>query len=341
MTQAAITVQRAGPGVSVQDAGRPGWRGQGVSQGGAMDPVALAEGAVLLGQDATCAAVEIAGTFLSVSISAPCRIALTGAPMRALCDGAALAWNASHAVPAGALIALSSLAGGYSYLHPGGGVASEIRLGARSCHLAAGIGRMLRAGDVLPVGPDSGTRTGRQIDPLRRFDGGKLRMVETFQTALFAAEERARFEATVFRKDPRANRMGQRLLPQGPGFGNAAGLTVLSETMVPGDVQITGDGAPCVLLAECQTTGGYPRIGTVIPCDLPRLVQAPAGAVLRFRFIPLAEAVTVESAARAHIAGLHRTLRPLVRDPRDLSDLLSYQLISGVTCGDDLERPER
>lgn len=334
-----FVVVRAGPGVTVQDLGRPGLLGQGVSRGGAIDTLALAEGAALLGQPDSCAAIEIAGTYLHLTVPRACRIALTGAPMRALCDGQALLWHASHAIPPGARIDLSGSAGGYSYLHVGGGIATETLLGARSAHLAAGIGRMLRADDRLGIGPDPGTESGLRIDPVPRFDGGTLRLVESLQTALFSPEERVRFAATVFTKDARANRMGQKLLPQGAGFGSAAGLTVLSDTVVPGDVQIAGDGAPYVLLAECQTTGGYPRIGTVIPCDLPRLAQAAAGAAVRFRFVPLDEAVALERADRALRKSLRLRVTQAVRNPCDMPDLLSYQLIDGVTRGDDLEDP--
>jgi allophanate hydrolase len=334
-----LVVLRAGPGVTVQDLGRPGLLSQGVSRGGAIDTLALAEGAALLGQTASSAAIEIAGSFVQLTATHACRIALTGAPMRALCDGRALLWHASHAIPSGARIDLSGSAGGYSYLHVGGGIATDIILGARSAHLAAGIGRMLRAGDTLPTGHDRGGQTGLRIDPLPRFDGGALRMVESLQTALFPAQERERLTATVFTKDARANRMGQKLLPQGAGFGSVAGLSVLSDTVVPGDVQIAGDGAPFVLLAECQTTGGYPRIGTVIPCDLPRLAQTPVGAALRFCFVPLAEAVALEHADRAVRGRLRQRVTPALRNPRDMADLLSYQLIDGVTRGDELKEP--
>lgn len=149
-----------------------------------------------------------------------------------------------------------------------------------------------------------------------------------------------RFADTTFRKDARGNRMGQRLVSEGAGFGLEGGLNILSETIVPGDVQITGDGAPFVLLAECQTTGGYPRIGTVLPCDLPRLVQAPAGAALSFAFVTLEQAVALERAEGARRAGLRGGLRPMIRDPHDIADLLAYQLVSGVTRGDDLERDD-
>lgn len=334
----ALVVHRAGPGISVQDAGRPGFLAQGLSRGGAADRLALAEGAALLDQPARCAALELAGSFLTIEATRALRIALVGAPMRALADGAPLIWNASHALPAGTRLDLSGSAGGFSYLHVGGGIAPGAVLGAVSAHLAAGIGAMVRPGDRLALGPDRGGRVGQRLDPLPRFDGGTLRVVPGLQTAVFSPETQARFADTAFRKDARGNRMGQRLIPQGEGFPVAAGLTILSEIIVPGDIQITGDGTPYVLLAECQTTGGYPRIGTVLPCDLPRLVQAPAGAMLRFRFVTLEDALAAERAEAARRAGLRASLRPLLRDPRDIPDLLSYQLIDGVTRGDDLDR---
>ena len=334
----ALVIHRAGPGVSVQDAGRTGYLAQGLSRGGAADVLALTEGAALLGQPDTCAALEIAGSFLTLQSTCALRIAFTGAPMRALVDGVPLAWQASHTLPEGARLDLTASAGGYSYVHVGGGLRAEVLLGAQSAHLAAGIGAMVQSGDRLAVGPDRSGRTGLTFDALARFDGGTLRMVQSLQTDVFSAEDRARFCETVFRKDTRANRMGQRLNPEGAGFPVAAGLTILSEIIVPGDIQITGDGAPFVLLAECQTTGGYPRIGTVLPCDLPRLVQAPSGAPLQFRFVTLEDAVAAERAEALRRVDLRSGLRPLLRDPRDMHDLLAYQLISGVTCGDDLER---
>jgi allophanate hydrolase len=167
-----------------------------------------------------------------------------------------------------------------------------------------------------------------------------LRLVETPQTQLFTETEIARFVQTDFTKDARGNRMGQRLVAKGAGFGTQAGLSILSETIVPGDVQITGDGAPFVLLSECQTTGGYPRIGTVLPSDLPRLVQAPVGAALRFTFVELSAAVALERAEAARRLGLRANLRPLIRNPHDMPDLLAYELVSGVTRGDDLEEPK-
>ena len=330
----ALSVLRAMGGVTVQDRGRPGYLSQGLSRGGAMDRLALAEGAALLGQSADLAALEIAAGTVALRAEAPLRIALTGAPMSATCDGAPLAWHASHTIPAGARLDIAPRGAGHGYLHVGGGIAARPLLGSRSAHLAAGIGRVLAAGDSLPVGRDTGTRTGLTFDPLPRWDGGTIRIVAGPQTALFDAATRDRFAAATLARDARGNRMGQRLT--GGQFPATGGLSILSDVVVPGDIQITGDGTPFVLLAECQTTGGYPRIGSVLPCDLPRLVQAPPGAALRFVFVPLAEARALEAAEAARRADLPRHLRPLIRDPHDIPDLLSYQLVGGVTAGQEL-----
>lgn len=336
----ALIVHRAGPGVSVQDGGRPGYMAFGLSRGGAADRLALAEGAALLDQDASCAALEMAGMGGEFEAGADLRIALTGAPMRAAIDGTRLGWNASHALPAGARLSIGGAeAGTYGYLHLGGGVATPERLGSRSAHLASGLGRAVEAGTHLPAGPDPAPgATGMRLDPSPRFEGGTVRVVASLQTDFFGPDALARFEATTFHRDARGSRMGVRLTGDTDSFHGEAGLSVISEVVVPGDIQITGDGTPFVLLAECQTTGGYPRIASVLPCDLPRVVQAPPGAALSFRFVTLDEAIAAERRARDHRAGLRGARHPLVRAPHDIRGLLSYQLVSGVTAGDDIER---
>ena len=331
----ALLIRRAGPGVTVQDMGRPGHLGSGLSRGGAADTLALWEGAALLGQPETCAALELAGMGGSFAVTEDTRIALTGAPMSASRDGAPLAWNASHLLRPGEELAIGpTRAGVYGYLHLGGGIATAPWLGARAVHTSAGIGAACQPGDSLPLGQDAGTGgTGLCLPQGDRFSGGAVRLVPSVQTSLFPEAARARFVQSVFSRDARGNRMGVRLIPDGPGFGSDAGLTVLSEVIVPGDVQITGDGTPFVLLADCQTTGGYPRIGSVLPCDLPRVAQAAPGTALRFVFVAMDEALTIERAEQDRRRALRRACVPLVRDPATIPDLLSYQLISGVTAG--------
>ncbi|UWQ78892.1 urea amidolyase [Leisingera sp. S132] len=331
-----LTVLRAGPGVSVQDGGRPGWLEYGVSRGGAADRLALAEGAALLSQDADLAAVEMAGMGGEFQAGSDLRIALTGAPMRASIDGAAVAWNASHMLPAGARLAIGAARSGvYGYLHVGGGIQTQELLGARSAHLAAGIGSPLAEGDELHTGPDSGRTTGLGLAADDRFEGGTVRVVASLQTALFPQAELERFEGTAFRRGARGNRMGVPVKSDGGGFRPDGARTVVSEVIVPGDIQVTGDGTPYVLLSECQTTGGYPRIGTVVPCDLPLLAQAAAGAELHFRFIPLEEAVELERVEAERREGLRSQCYPLIRDPHTMTNLLSYQLISGAIAGEE------
>lgn len=331
----AITIHAASPGVTVQDKGRPGYLAQGLSCGGAADLLALAEGAALLGQSDDLAVLELAGGAVTLSGSDDMRVALTGADMRATLDGAPLVWGASHALPKGAVLNIVPSRGGFGYVHLGGGLDAPVQMGGRSAHLAAGLGQAVQAGDTIAVGPDTGHRTGLCL-PAAALDT-TLRLVPSLQTALFGDAALARLEETPLTKDARGNRMGQRLVPEGEGFATETGLSILSETIVPGDVQITGDGMPYVLLSECQTTGGYPRIGTVLPCDLPKLLRAGPGTVFHARFVTLEDGAALERAEATRRAGLSRSLQPLLRDPRDIPDLLRYQLVSGVTAGNELE----
>ncbi len=309
---AALIIHRAGPQVTVQDLGRSRTLGLGLSRGGAMDRLAIYEGAALLGQDPSCAVLEMAGMGVVVEATCDTRIALTGAEMTVTLDGTPLRWNACHALPKGARLDI-------------GGVR------------AGGVGACVSAGDHLPILADTGGDTGLGLSPSERCSGGTLRVVAGPQTALFQAEMLERFEQTAFARDPRSNRMGVKLTYDGDRFGAADGRSIVSEVVVPGDIQITGDGTPYILTAESQTTGGYPRIGTVIPSDMPKAVQTPAGANLRFQFIDLEVALEVEARDVSARQALKSQLKRLVRDPHDIRDLLSYQLISGVVSGSEEE----
>ena len=332
-----LVIHACGPGVTLQDMGRTGYLGFGLSRGGAADRMALAEGAALLGQDPGLAALEMAGFGGTFEATGDIRIALTGARMRVALDGVPLAGNASHLLRAGSRLEIGpATTGVYGYLHVGGGIATEPSLGARATQLVAGIGAPLAPGDRLPVGDDGGAEVGLCLPVDSRFAGGTIRVVPGPQTGLFSQDEIDRFQRTTFTRDARGNRMGVRLMPDGEGFHSEAGLSVLSEFIVPGDIQITGDGTPFVLLAECQTTGGYPRIGSVLPSDLPIIAQAPPGARLGFRFLAVEEAVEAERAAKAARQALRSRAGRLVRDPRDIRDLLAYNLVDGVISAEPM-----
>ncbi|WP_120631616.1 biotin-dependent carboxyltransferase family protein [Ruegeria sp. EL01] len=331
----SLTIHRIGPACTIQDQGRAGFLDQGLSRSGAADVLALHEGAALLGQNPGCAALEMAGLGGEFEATQPTRIALTGAPMQAVLDGSPLTWNASHQLEAGQRLVIgAALQGNYGYLHVGSGIQSEVLLGSRSAHLTAKIGRAVQVGDALATGPDSGP-AGLKLTPAERFSGGLLRVVASFQTALFDDTTLHRFAQTEFRRGARANRMGMQLESGGDGFAAKGQLNILSEVITPGDIQMTGTGNPFILLPECQTTGGYPRIATVLPCDMPRAAQTPASGAIRFEFVTMDQAMALQSAFDAELARLPGKVEPLLRDPHDIPDLLSYQLIGGVISATD------
>ncbi|APX12925.1 biotin-dependent carboxyltransferase family protein [Tateyamaria omphalii] len=337
----AIRVQKVGPGVAVQDLGRTGFLEKGLTRGGAADRLAVHEGAALLKQAPACAVLEMVGTGGTFEATEDVRIALTGAEMTAQIDGATATWNASHLVPNGSVLTIGpTRAGTYGYLHVGGGLTTDTILGSRATHQSCGLGALVSAGDVLPIGQDRGDQSGLTLPRDTRFNGGTVRIVPSMQTDDFAPDTRTRFEQTTFRRDPRANRQGIRMNSDGEGFSAPEALGIVSEVIVPGDIQITGDGTPFVLMAESQTTGGYPRIGTVLPCDLPRVAQAPVGSALQFQFVSLAEGAAIEARARAAWAALTKSTAPLVRDPADIQDLLSYQLVGGAVSATDARLDE-
>lgn len=336
-----LSIHRAGPAMSVQDLGRTGTLKLGLSRGGAADRLALLEAAALLVQTRVQAGIEMAGMGGSFTVDVPTRIALTGAPMRATLDGAPLEWNATHLVPPGAMLDIGPATSGvFGYLGFAGGVATHEVLGSRSAHLNAGLGRLLAAGDTLPLGTDHDLLSpAMRLAPEDRFSGGTIRVVEGPQTSLYSGQTRDRFLQTEFHRSTHGNRQGIRLDFDGEPFQVDGQLGIVSDVIIPGDIQMTGDGIPFVLLPECQTIGGYPRIGAVIPADLPTVAQAAPGAALRFQFLSFEDADKLLVSEAHQLRDLRKAVRPTLRDPHDIADLLGYQLISGATAGDDMERP--
>ncbi len=330
-------IHHAGPSMTLQDQGRIGQIAYGLSRGGAADKLALFEGAALLSHSPTLPALEMAGMGGVFEALVNTQIALTGARMRANIDGKSLQWNASHALMQGEKLEIGpAISGRYGYLHVQGGFAAPSLLRSSSVHLAAGIGSALSVGECLALAPMKEPCPGRKLILEDRCQGGTIRVVASLQTNQFSDQIIAQFEASEFTPDTCSNRMGVTLLSDGPALHAEGGLGVLSETVVPGDIQITGDGTPIVLLWECQTTGGYPRIGSVLPCDLAKLAQAGSESRLRFKFVSLEDGVKAEQSAKAARETLGDKIVPLLRSPQDIANLLSYQLISGATDGSDL-----
>ncbi|MEM9427299.1 MAG: biotin-dependent carboxyltransferase family protein [Pseudomonadota bacterium] len=322
-----LLVKQAGPLVSLQDAGRPGGLGLGLSRGGAVDRQGYLAACALADASLGAAAIEMAGFGGRFEFETPSRFALAGATMRATLDGAPLLWNAVHLAEPGAVLDIGAAEQGvYGYLLPGGGVMTEPELGGRGFHRIAGLGRPIHSGDRLPIGPS------HDESPMKLNDvpapSGPIRVMPGPQSALFDEKVKQRFAATVFTRSAKANRQGARLEQDGAPFSAGSQLQQVSDFISEGDIQMTGDGTPYVLLADCQTMGGYPRIGTVIPADVPRIAQALPGENMRFAFITEGEAASLWQSDEARLMQLKGRLQPLVRDPREMSDLLSYNLIS-------------
>ena len=339
---AELHIRKAGPGLTVQDLGRAGWKAQGLSTGGAADPRALIEAAALLGLDSPVAAIEMMGFGGTFVTKQTMRFCLTGAIMDASIDGEPVMHNTTRILTRGATLQIGGARKGvYGYLTFAGGIKTEPVMGSRAAHLTAGIGRLLADGDVLPLGVDPDLmRAPQKLALDDRYSGGMIRVMAGPQTDHFDHATIDSFVQTHFQRSARGNRQGIRLSHDGPfAFENTGGLSLVSDLIVPGDIQITGAGVPYILLAECQTIGGYPRIGTVIPQDLPKVAQAAPGMPLRFQFLTLDEADATAVSIKGQQQKITQMCQPMVRDPHDIADLLRYQLISGATPGDDLERP--
>ena len=323
-----LTIVRAGPGLSIQDLGRPGGMGLGLSRGGAADRTGFLQGTALLGNPPDAAGLEMTVGGGRFRVDSPARIALSGAPVRATINGSPLEHLASYALAPGDILDIGPTEGGvYGYLHIAGGLLTEQELSGRGRHKIAGLGADVGDGDALPFGDDT------EVDapPLRLTPDlpgtAPIRVIPGPQTALFPNDVIERFQATTFTRSPRGNRQGVRMDSDSPPFATEAQLGQVSDFITEGDIQMTGDGTPFVLLADCQTMGGYPRIGTVIPADLSRIAQTLPGAKVSFRFIELEEAGALWQSDEDLYRSFRAQRQPRIRDPREMADLLSYELI--------------
>ncbi len=332
----SLYVIKSGFSLEIQDMGRPGYLEQGLSRSGVADRFAMAEANALLDQKGNLATLEMCGRGGKFKAEGKIRIALTGAPMEVFLDNQRLTWNASHILPNGSILDIRSVKEGvFGYLSVGGGFETPILLGSRSSHRNANLGSKIIAGDILPIGKDDGTKTGLKLPYGDRFKGGKVRIVSSVQTELFSNKELRRFTETTFKRSNRGNRMGFALDFNGKGFATKGQLGILSDIIIPGDIQMTGDGKPYVLLPECQTTGGYPRIGTVIPADLPKIAQTATGYEIEFEFVSLEEAINIERNTITQLSNLTNNIDAVCRDPSTINDLLSYQLVDGFISAID------
>lgn len=325
-----LEVLSCGPGACVQDGGRVGYRRYGVSTSGAMDRHALAVANALVGNPPGTAAVELP---LSGA-----RFVCRGGPLSVAVWGAVLDIAGIRGAPLVSAVVKPdqplrvgpTLDGVYAYLAVAGGIRTPPDLGSRSWHRRSGLGGPpLTSGALLPCEVSA-------LPPLcyagpPRADPGAIRFLPGPQAHMFAPEVLDTLSTATFRVDPRSDRMGLRLA--GPALPARDGHDIVSDGVVPGSIQVPGDGQPLVLMRDCQTTGGYPKIATVISADLDWLAQLRVGQAFRFREVTLEAAQAAARTAARTVAEIGRHLRPVGA----VSDtLLSQNLIGGVTAGDDL-----
>jgi antagonist of KipI len=299
-------VRSAGFLTSVQDLGRAGYRQSGVSVGGALDSFALRVANALVGNEDGAAGLEATlGTL---------RLRFNDQRVVAWCGGGFTARIGDEELPPGhagrvakdeELVMTAPQAGSRAWLAISGGINVPLVLGSRSTDLRGNFGghegRTLHDGDTLPLGDDGGLKTAAPwknrkiaewtaptpwVTTARR--DRFLRIVRGPEWNRFTSNAQASLVATAFTVTPDSDRMGARL--DGPPLDRTDPGDLLSEAVATGTLQVPPNGQPILLLGDCQTIGGYPKIAHVITVDLPIAAQLWPGDLVRFHEVPLAEA---------------------------------------------------
>ncbi len=283
---------------TVQDAGRTGHRRTGVSGAGPVDAHAHAAANRAVGNREDAAGLECTVAGPSLVFLAPLRFAVAGADLGAVLERAELgAWPVPLgagvlARPGNVLRFTGRRSGCRAYVALRGGIDVPAVLGSRATDLPSGFGgvagRALAASDRLAVSATAGDGAVPRDSPRERHAASStVRVLLGPQADRFDAETVARFLASPWRVGAASDRVGCRL--EGEPLRHRGPAEILSDGMVPGSVQVPPDGRPIVLMADGPTTGGYPKIGTIVTADLPRLAQLmPGEGEVRF------EAVRVE-----------------------------------------------
>jgi biotin-dependent carboxylase-like uncharacterized protein len=276
-----IEIVRAGPLATVQDLGRPGWRDRGLSLCGALDDLALQAGNLLVGNAPDAAGLEFTLGGATLRFHADSCIAITGTDADAQLDGRPVRPWWRQRVRAGQTLKLAAPRERMrSYVAVAGGVDVPVALGSRSTDLKAHFGglagRALRDGDCLPL-HTAAALPSRSVGMRPPAWDASVRALPGPEHDDFPADA---FWGADWAVTPQSNRMGYRLA--GPVLARERGTELASHGVLPGVVQMPPSGQPIVLLADAQTTGGYPKIAVVIRADLWKLAQLPLGARLRF-----------------------------------------------------------
>ncbi|TKI05442.1 5-oxoprolinase subunit PxpC [Martelella alba] len=287
-----LKVLHAGMMTSVQDGGRTGYRNLGVGVGGVLDKPAMQLANLLVGNRPDAAVLEITLGRFCAEITAPGWLALTGADCHARLDGMPLWTGWRFPVRPGQVVKLATPKHGMrSYLAVSGGIEVPEILGSRSTDLNNGFGgyqgRLIQDNDLLPAGEPENLPV-RQIGIRQLLFGNRVRALPGPEYREFSAESQEAFWRTGWQLSAQSNRMGYRL--QGASLKRDGGRELYSHGLLPGVVQVPPNGQPIILMADAQTTGGYPRIACVIGADMFHLAQLRLGEPIHFVRCTLEEA---------------------------------------------------
>jgi 5-oxoprolinase (ATP-hydrolysing) subunit C len=291
----AIVITRAGPLCTVQDAGRFGMLRHGVSASGPMDRAAFERCAIWLG-GAGAAGIEFTRAGFTFTVD--------GGGLGAAFDGGVFTlrrngetsavWPTRLMLRDGDIVEISpGPYGNYGYVRFDRELNLPALMGSQATNTVAGLGgfegRALRAGDRMEFGETA--QRGMSLHPsAAKVEEGPIRVIWGLHADLFDAGTRERFAGVAFRVSTRIDRMGARLEDGAGVFSGQAALSLVSDAVVAGDIQILGEGTPIVLLRDHQPTGGYPRIATVVSADFDRFAQMRPGTEVRFEPMTLQRA---------------------------------------------------
>lgn len=293
MAQARFRIRQAGPLVTIQDAGRPGFMRFGIPASGPMDRQSHAIANVALGNPAEAAAIEISMGGLELDcLEGEISFALAGGGFTVLLDGEPIAnWGVSRLSAGMRLTIRPGHWGNWTYLALAGKLVARDWLGSQSTLAICEFGgRKLAANQDVMI-EDAECRPDRHGPvpcPVDARPRNKLHVVLGPQDSCFHPETLATLTATPFALTNAYDRMGVRL--SGPSLAPRTALDIPSAAIVRGSVQVSGDGVATILLADHQTTGGYPKIATVMASDIDGLVQVRPRHAVEFIAVTPAEA---------------------------------------------------
>ncbi len=286
--------------VTIQDSGRTGWRGFGVPLSGPMDMFAFQASNALAGNPSNSAVLEIGLGDVIFRVLQDCVVAIAGVGF----DLSVHIWDfplwSSYFVRRGWTIRLNKTDGGiWAYLAIAGGVQTQPMLGSRSTFLRGALGgfdgRQLHAGDRIQAGIPSRTLDdlAARILPIAAHpaysDQPVVEVIMGPQHKYFTDEGIETFLSSEYSVSLTSDRMGYRL--EGPMLTHRRKTELISEGMTMGAIQVPASGQPIVMMADCPTSGGYPKIATIASADLPVLAQcAPNRSTIRFRETTVAKA---------------------------------------------------